>query len=87
MKLGENIAMSMRLDISRQSVSKWESDASIPDLDKVVRLSEIFDVSIDYLLKEDARIEDMLKENAAVHGMVGTEPEKQNVERLKLYGF
>lgn len=42
-----------KLNISRQSVSKWESNASVPDLDKIIRLSEIFQVSTDYLLKEE----------------------------------
>ena len=37
--------------VSRQAVSKWESEQSIPDLDKIVVLSEIFDVTTDYLLK------------------------------------
>lgn len=41
-----------KLNVSRQSVSKWESAASIPDLDKILRMSEIFEVSTDYLLKE-----------------------------------
>ena len=36
--------LAMKLQVSRQSVSKWESTASIPDLDKIVRLSEIFGV-------------------------------------------
>ena len=44
-----------KLDISRQSVSKWELGASIPDLDKILRLSELFDVTTDYLLKDDVR--------------------------------
>lgn len=44
--------LASRLDISRQSVSKWESGASVPELDKIVRLSEIFGVSTDYLLRE-----------------------------------
>lgn len=43
-----------KLNISRQSVSKWESGASIPDLDKIIKLSEIFEVSTDYLLKDNA---------------------------------
>lgn len=42
-----------RLDVSRQSVSKWESTASVPDLDKIIRMSQIFDVSTDYLLKDE----------------------------------
>lgn len=39
------------LDISRQAVSKWESDAAYPDTDKLVQLAELYDVSIDYLLR------------------------------------
>lgn len=42
-----------RLNVSRQSVSKWESSMSVPDLDKILQLSEIFEVSTDYLLKDD----------------------------------
>ena len=39
------------LDISRQSVSKWETDTATPDLDKLLKLSEIFSVSLDELVK------------------------------------
>ncbi|MBQ9989726.1 MAG: helix-turn-helix transcriptional regulator [Lachnospiraceae bacterium] len=45
-----------RLDISRQAVSKWESGASTPELDKIIRLSELFGVSTDYLLKNEQEI-------------------------------
>lgn len=41
-----------KMDISRQAVSKWESGQSMPDLDKIVAMSQIFGVSTDYLLKE-----------------------------------
>lgn len=41
------------LDVSRQSVSKWEIGTSVPDLDKIIKMSEIFGVTTDYLLKED----------------------------------
>ena len=40
------------LGVSRQSVSKWETDQSVPELDKIVAISEIFAVSTDYLLKD-----------------------------------
>lgn len=43
-----------RLDVSRQSVSKWESGASQPEVDKIVSLSRLFGVSTDYLLREEA---------------------------------
>lgn len=41
------------LGVSRQSVSKWESDLAYPETDKLVKLGELFDCSMDYLLKED----------------------------------
>ena len=40
-----------RVGVSRQAVSKWESEQATPDLDKVVIMSEIFEVTTDYLLK------------------------------------
>ena len=43
-----------RLGVSRQAVSKWEGATSMPDMDKVVKMSEIFGVSTDYLLKDAA---------------------------------
>lgn len=42
------------LDVSRQSVSKWELDLAYPETDKLIRLGELFDCSMDYLLKDDA---------------------------------
>ena len=40
-----------KLDVSRQSISKWESGQAVPELEKIVALSAIFDVTTDYLLK------------------------------------
>lgn len=42
-----------KLDVSRQSVSKWESAQSVPDMNRILLLSEIFGVSTDYLLKDE----------------------------------
>ena len=41
-----------RMNVSRQSVSKWESAQSMPDIDKIVQLSSLFGVTTDYLLKD-----------------------------------
>ncbi|MCI5845165.1 MAG: helix-turn-helix transcriptional regulator [Oscillospiraceae bacterium] len=41
-----------KLHVSRQSVSKWESGISFPEIEKLIAISELFDVSIDALLKE-----------------------------------
>ena len=49
--------LAMHMGVSRQSVSKWESMASIPDIDKIVKLSELFGVSTDYLLKDEVEDE------------------------------
>ncbi|MDE5671045.1 MAG: helix-turn-helix domain-containing protein [Eubacterium sp.] len=43
-----------KMDVTRQSVSKWESAQSVPDVERLVQLSALFGVSLDYLLKEDA---------------------------------
>ncbi len=42
-----------QLDVTRQSVSKWEGAQSIPDLDKIVQMSRLFGVTTDYLLKDE----------------------------------
>lgn len=41
------------LGVSRQSISKWESDTSYPETDKLIELGNLFDCSMDYLLKEE----------------------------------
>lgn len=46
--------LAARLEVSRQSVSKWESMTSMPDLDKILKMSELFGVTTDYLLKDDS---------------------------------
>jgi transcriptional regulator with XRE-family HTH domain len=40
-----------KVGVSRQAVSKWESKQSVPDLDKIIIMSEYFDVTTDYILK------------------------------------
>ena len=45
-----------RLGVSRQSVSKWEGAQAVPDMKKIVQMSEIFGVSTDYLLRDDIEI-------------------------------
>ncbi len=42
-----------KLGVSRQSVSKWEGAQAVPDMKKIVQLSELFSVSTDYLLKDE----------------------------------
>ena len=63
MNLGENIYqfrisknlsqgdLADKLDVSRQSVSKWENNSATPDLDKIMKLCNIFEISMDELVK------------------------------------
>ena len=44
-----------KMDVSRQSISKWESAQSVPDMGRIVLLSQLFGVSTDYLLKDDPK--------------------------------
>lgn len=44
-----------KLDVSRQSVSKWENNMAVPELDKIIRMSELFGVTVDELVKDNAQ--------------------------------
>lgn len=41
------------LNVSRQTISKWELDISLPDTSRLLKLSQLLNVSVDYLLNED----------------------------------
>lgn len=51
------------LNVSRQSVSKWELDNAYPETDKLINIAEIFDVSVDYLLKDTFENKEQSKDN------------------------
>lgn len=51
------------LNISRQSISKWENGNSYPDLDNLVKLSTYYEVSIDELLKENQELKKKIEQN------------------------
>ena len=68
MSLGENLQflrkrnditqeqLAEKLNVSRQSVSKWESDTAFPEMDKLIQLSEMFNCSLDDIIKKDISI-------------------------------
>lgn len=47
--------LSEALQVSRQSVSRWEMDAAFPETDKLIKLSKLFECSIDFLLNDSIR--------------------------------
>lgn len=70
-----------QLGVSRQSVSKWESTQSIPDLAKIIQLSDLFEVSTDFLVKDEQ--EDF--EAAAQDGSnSSTDHERANIAQVSL---
>lgn len=52
------------LDVSRQAVGKWVNDKGIPEVKKLVHISRLFGVSMDYLLKEDCERQDVSEKKA-----------------------
>ena len=63
-----------QLDVSRQAISKWESDGAIPEIDKLIVLSKLFGVSIGWLLG--------VEEEAAAHPEVLSEDQLRILEEL-----
>ena len=59
------------IGVSRQAVSKWESEQSMPDLDKIVSLSDYFEVTTDYLLKGIEPIEPTKEEGDLLSDLRG----------------
>ncbi|MBQ9643764.1 MAG: helix-turn-helix transcriptional regulator [Lachnospiraceae bacterium] len=54
-----------KLDVSRQTISKWEGAQSIPDMNRILKLSEIFGVSTDYLLKDELELPELIQTETA----------------------
>ena len=65
------------LDVSRQSVSKWENNSAIPDLDKIVKLGAIFEVSLDELV--NGEVHNAPEADAAVNSVTDVH-EKENAD-------
>lgn len=63
-----------KIGVSRQAVSKWESEQSLPDIEKIVLLSDYFEVTTDYLLKgiEPSQEKAAEKVDTGIFAIVGT---------------
>lgn len=72
------------VDVSRQSISKWETGQAKPDVDKIVKLSEIFHVTVDYLVKDNDNLEDEQEIPAYEQKITTNEVEK---DRDKIRGY
>lgn len=97
MTLGQNIArlraerrlsqgeLADALEVSRQSISKWETDASVPELEKLVKLSALFEVSLDELVKGERAESAEEKEEAEQKSYVLIE--RQPITAQQVGGF
>ena len=50
-----------QLNVSRQAISKWESGVSVPESEKLIVISTYFNVSVDYLIKDDVETSDAIQ--------------------------
>lgn len=79
-----------KLDVSRQSVSKWESGQATPELEKIVALSAVFHVTTDYLLKS-SEIDDLSVKTEILEKqqqqMLVREQKQQQISGCILYAF
>lgn len=55
------------LGVSRQAVSKWESDISYPETEKIIQLGKLYQCSMDYLLKDEIENEHMEENGVVLH--------------------
>ena len=51
-----------QLGVSRQAVSKWESDKAVPESDTLISISQYFNVTLDYLMKENESVSEPVTE-------------------------
>ena len=51
------------LDVSRQTVSNWENEKTYPDIVSVIKMSDLYNISLDHLLKEEKSMSDYLEES------------------------
>ena len=72
------------LGVSRQAISKWESDTAFPETERLIRISELYGCSLDYLLKDEA---DIPPKADTADCPVEEEEEKQSLFTVRVSGI
>ena len=85
-------SLAEKLDVSRQTISKWEMDAANPEMDKALELCKIFNCSLDNLFRDEMdkrsdaysnlRVEDVAGFRYVEHTVISTEPESDAIGRM-----
>ena len=76
-----------QMNVSRQAVCKWEGAQSIPDINKLIQLSKIFNVSIDYLLKDELEEVEYNLASSAEEQIIDEQCEKRFVSMQEANAF
>lgn len=76
------------LGVSRQSISKWESDIAFPETDKLIKIGKLFECSMDYLLndevveKSDIHTNDIVPTLEKIHGAIKRKCRERKSEKI-----
>lgn len=73
------------LGVSRQTISNWENDKSYPDIISVVKMSEIYSISLDHLLKEENSMNKKQTYMEYLEESTNTVKAKRNLEKVILF--
>lgn len=73
------------LGVSRQTISNWENDKSYPDIISVIKMSEIYSISLDHLLKEDTAMNQKQTYMEYLEETTNTVKAKRNLEKVILF--
>ena len=60
-----------KLNVSRQTISSWENEKSYPDIKSLTALSDMYDISLDTMLKEDSGMKEFIEKNDLRKNLVG----------------
>lgn len=74
-------ALAEKLNVSRQAVSKWELGTTLPETDKVITISEFFNVSTDYLLKDKFQLSNNDSLDRVVLKFLGSAQDMDNISK------
>ena len=85
-------ALAEKLNVSRQTISKWEMDAANPEMDKALEICKIFNCTLDNLFREEMdkrsdaysnlRVEDVAGFRYIAYTVISTEPESDTIGRM-----
>lgn len=54
------------MNVSRQSISKWENDSAYPEMTKLILMSDFFEVTLDYLILGEEPVNEVVKVNPSI---------------------